>query len=132
MTNKIMELVHHAIYAEESYVLSEYIDKIQAILEAQQDYTRAVINERDAYKTSLKATKGEVYRLLSERDALLGKIALQAVQQGDMRDVLISERDSLRKAAQMALEALSDIYAHSHTNLHMKQIIEALRKELGQ
>ena len=69
MTNKIMELACEAVAFNGGSVQMEahVRQALAAEVQAQQDYTRAVINERDAYKTSLEATKGEVYRMLSER-----------------------------------------------------------------
>ena len=109
MTNKIMELVHHAIYAEESYVLSEYMNKIQEILEAQQDYTRAVISERDALKAELHNAQKW----------------MAATGTG-------VQRDALRKAAQMALEAMLGVNcADPACGNDVPTAIRTLRKELG-
>ncbi len=87
MTNKIMELAD--AYANrdtrtdvELKARAELATEVQAHI----DYTRAVVNERDAYKTSLEATKGEVYRLLSERDAYQVEADKLAAENKQLRD----------------------------------------------
>ena len=106
MTNEIMELVHHAIYAEESYVLSECMDKIQESLEAQHDYTRAVTSERDELRMEIEDLKSGL---------------------ANYREIH-ADRDSLRKAAQMALEA----YDYECPESEYEAAFEGLRKELGE
>jgi hypothetical protein len=89
-----------------------------AYIQAKQDYTRAVISERDALKAELNEYRDDVASLNAE----------------------IS---SLRKAAQMALKALETLFLHDGYEgavavwriggSHAPRLaIEALGKELGQ
>ena len=112
MTDKIMKLAD--AYAEYRGH-SEYVHcraALSAAIKAEQDYTTEVISERDAWKESA-----------DEQAALINEIA--------------NERDRLRKAAQMAYQALG--YAmgciENMTDLEemkMQPVLEALRKELGE
>lgn len=128
MTNKIMELADEYAMSFATQNACDW-EPHQATLatevKAHIDYTRAVVNERDAYKTSLEATKGEVYRLLSERDALR-KANLDCV---DHFNAIQDDYERLRKAAQMALDALDFLDIDDEIP---NGAVEALRKELGQ
>jgi hypothetical protein len=77
---------------------------LAAEVQAEQDYTCAVISERDAWKESAE-----------EQVMLLNQIA--------------NERDALRKAAQMALKWIEAV---NEPGLGGSNVAKALRKELGQ
>jgi hypothetical protein len=107
--NKIMELAdEYANYSHDDLGFPQLPKSSRAALasaiQAEQDYTRAVISERDAWKESAE-----------EQVMLLNQIA--------------NERDGLRKAAQMAMEALRSGIG-GNTQEKRFAAMEALRKEL--
>lgn len=149
MTSKIMMMADVLDIAYEGGLSKPDIAECRAALEvaiqAEHDYTRSVVNERDAYKTSLEATKGEVYRLLSARDAYQVEADKLAAENKQLRDQVhtchagcskagcINFR--LRKAAQMALEALENHCGNYKLDdagcIRHGAAVDTLRKELG-
>lgn len=145
--NRIMELADE--YAETSAVFptlnsaSYYAEcsKTRAALatevQAQQDYTRAVIAERDELMEDCEQLRDNYQHacnlVANMHAAAVGYIG--GPEKGVIEDVLNlrRERDALRKAAQMAEVAL---HKALHTNAPFgwdaTKALAALRKELGQ
>ena len=84
-------------------------------IQAQQDYTRAVIAERDALNAELEVAHIAIKQLV------------------EVRDKTQQEANQLRKAAQMALDTLQYLYSDmtDHENDIVNDSIKALLKELG-
>ena len=130
MTEKIMELAD--AYAE-CRGHSEYVHcraALAAAIKAEQDYTAAVISERDAFCTEADVLRMALTAMTSERDHVYSYA--QACQE---------EADGLRKAAQMAFDTLEGLTGGEYLSMagditgdgweKVDACVDALTKELN-
>lgn len=123
MTNRIMELADQMRQASVTnfQTSDEWRDVLATEVQAQQDYTRAVIAERDALKAELKKEE-------DAHDADVNDLGYHLRNSITSHKQAEDQLEALRKAAQMALEKLDAGYAV----VTASAIHKALRRELEQ